>query len=79
MRDPVTTPSTPGSADPLAHSLGNGKSKPKVDAPQVKLIYDEAPKAASKPVYDPVMPDKPSSKQDDEDLDIPAFLRRIKK
>jgi cell division protein FtsZ len=68
------------STDPVAHSgLGNGKSKPKVDAPAVKLIYDEQPKPASKPVFDPVMPDKPASKQDDEDLDIPAFLRRIKK
>jgi cell division protein FtsZ len=67
------------STDPMANGLGNGKSKPKVDAPAVKLIYDDQPKVASKPVYDPTMPDKPSAKQDDEDLDIPAFLRRIKK
>jgi cell division protein FtsZ len=51
----------------------------KVDAPQVMLIYEEQarqkplarpPEAAAKPV-------KPE--ENDEDLDIPAFLRRVKK
>ena len=51
----------------------------KSDAPQVKLLYDEQarqkplarpPEAASKPA-------KPE--ESDEDLDIPAFLRRVKK
>jgi cell division protein FtsZ len=70
------------SSDPMAigHSNGNGKSKARVDAPAVKLIYDEPAKPQAK-VYEPVQPDKSASaaKADDDDLDIPAFLRRLKK
>ncbi len=50
------------------------------DAPQVKLIYEEAPKPKQPQVKlpEPVMPlSKPQ--EPEEDLDIPAFLRRLKK
>lgn len=60
-------------------------SKPKVtpaDAPQVKLLYED--KQKQKPLSTPgtAQPPKqeqPRQKDDDEDLDIPAFLRRLKK
>ena len=62
-------------------------NKPKissVDAPQVKLLYED--KSKPKPISKPVMPppieqarSEQPKKEDDEDLDIPAFLRRLKK
>lgn len=50
------------------------------DAPQVKLIYEEAPKPKQAPpkLPEPVMP-LSKSQEPEEDLDIPAFLRRLKK
>lgn len=51
----------------------------KPDAPQVKLIYDEQTrqKPISRPPENVTKPVKPE--ESDEDLDIPAFLRRVKK
>jgi cell division protein FtsZ len=50
------------------------------DSPQVKLIYEESPKPkmAIPKLPDPVLPQTKSS-EPEEDLDIPAFLRRLKK
>lgn len=50
------------------------------DTPQVKLIYDDAQKQRQAPprLPDPVLP-QPKQQEQEEDLDIPAFLRRLKK
>jgi cell division protein FtsZ len=64
-------------------------NKPKItatEAPQVKLLYED--KSKQKPLSRPATPPPPPvesvrveqpKKEDDEDLDIPAFLRRLKK
>lgn len=62
-------------------------SKPKIsapEAPQVKLLYED--KSKQKPLIKTPPPPpveqariEPPKKDDDEDLDIPAFLRRLKK
>lgn len=48
------------------------------DSQQVKLIYDNGPKSKALPKSPDPLPQTPKS-DDDEDLDIPAFLRRLKK
>ncbi len=54
------------------------------EAPQVKLLYED--KSKVKPITKTAIPPpveqsrpEPPKKDDDEDLDIPAFLRRLKK
>jgi cell division protein FtsZ len=50
------------------------------DAPQVKLIYEDAQKQRPAPprLPEPVLP-QTKQQEPEEDLDIPAFLRRLKK
>lgn len=48
------------------------------DSQQVKLIYDNGPKSKPLPKSPAPLPQTPKP-SDDEDLDIPAFLRRLKK
>jgi cell division protein FtsZ len=70
------------SLDPLASSNGaSSKPKAKLDAPAVKLIYDEQSRSSGKQ-FEPAMPEKSGAAKssfDEDDLDIPAFLRRLKK
>jgi len=65
--------------EPLAQPAVSG-TKPKADAPPVKLIYEDA---ATKQKPLPTTTDlhtAPTPRQEDEeDTDIPAFLRRLKK
>jgi cell division protein FtsZ len=67
------------SAEPV--SKASIPAKPMAsESPQVKLIYEETARqkqAARKPDQAPITA-KPAT-EDDEDLDIPAFLRRLKK
>jgi cell division protein FtsZ len=74
------------SHDAALMQVPNSKSKVSVpEAPQVKLLYED--KSKQKPLNKPAMPPPPveqarieqPKKEDDEDLDIPAFLRRLKK
>jgi cell division protein FtsZ len=56
-------------------------SKPKVDAPPVKLIYEETgrQRPLTKPPDEEATPGAGGGEQEEEDLDIPAFLRRLRK
>jgi cell division protein FtsZ len=60
----------------LVPSAGNHK-----EAPPIKLIYEDAPK--QKPLLpklpEPLQPQSARPAEPDEDTDIPAFLRRLKK
>jgi cell division protein FtsZ len=69
-------------AENMSHTQPkNGiSSKPKTEAPRVGLIHEET--SRKKPLITPpeVKPQQETAKkQEEEDLDIPAFLRRLKK
>ena len=51
----------------------------KPEAPQVKLLYEDAAKPKALPKTPEPLPQASKPADDDEDLDIPTFLRRLKK